>query len=120
MLAASLAICSLVLAPVAVADPRPSAYVLPGPAVFPEGVAFQPSTGSFFVSSPTDGAIFKGHVSEATASIFLPVGQGGRTAAIGLEIDGDLLYVVAGATGRIFVYDAETAQTLASFQTGSG
>ena len=31
------------------AAPRPSTYRLPGDAVFPEGVAYQPTTGNFFV-----------------------------------------------------------------------
>lgn len=118
--AAFFALCSLALATVAIADPRPSAYVLPGAAVFPEGVAFQPSTGSFFVSSTTDGTILRGHVSEPTAAVFLPGAEGGRTTAIGLEVDDTLLYVVGGGTGRIFVYDTETAATLASLETGAG
>lgn len=37
-------------------------FVLPGDAVFPEGVAYQPSTGDFFVSSTSDGTIFRGNV----------------------------------------------------------
>lgn len=114
------ALASLVLAAAAGAEPRPSSYVVPGAAVFPEGVAFQPSTGAFFVSSTGDGTIFRGHVSEPMTQIFLAGGQDGRTTAIGLEIDDTRLYVAGGPTGRIFVYDTETSAKLASFETGTG
>jgi sugar lactone lactonase YvrE len=117
---ALLALCSLVLAAAAGAEPRPSEYILPGNAVFPEGVAFQPSTGNYFVSATSDGTIFRGHVSEEEASVFLPGGQDGRTTAIGLEVDGNRLYIAGGNTGRIFVYDTETGALLGSFQTGPG
>lgn len=119
-IAVLVALASLVLAAPAGADPRPSSYVVPGAAVFPEGVAFQPSTGAFFVSSTGDGTIFRGHVSEPMTQVFLAGGQDGRTTAIGLEIDDTRLYVAGGATGRIFVYDTETRAKLASFETGAG
>ena len=37
-------------------------YMLPGEEVFPEGVAYQSDTGDFYVSSTTDGTIFRGNV----------------------------------------------------------
>jgi sugar lactone lactonase YvrE len=114
------ALTSLVLTAAAGADPRPSSYVVPGPAVFPEGVAFQPGSGAFFVSSTGDGTILRGHVSEPMTQIFLAGGQEGRTTAIGLEVDDTRLYVAGGATGQIFVYDTETRAKLASFETGAG
>ena len=113
---ALLALCSLVLAAAAGAEPRPSSYALEEGGAFPEGVAFQPSTGYFFVSATSNGAIFRGHVSEATASVFLgPTPT--RTTAIGLEVDGNRLHVAGGNTGRIFVYDTETKAELARFET---
>src|SRR5207247_4708482 len=53
------------------AAPRPSSYTLPGSAVFPEGVAYQPTTGIFFVSSTTDGSILRGSVMEPAAAPFI-------------------------------------------------
>jgi sugar lactone lactonase YvrE len=114
------ALASLLLAAAAGADSRPSSYVVSGAAVFPEGVAFQPSSGAFFVSSTGDGTIFRGHVSEPMTEVFLAGGQDGRTTAIGLEVDDTRLYVVGGTTGRIFVYDTKTRAKLASFETGAG
>jgi Cu-Zn family superoxide dismutase len=116
---ALIALCSLVLAAAAGAEPRPTTYVLPGNPIFPEGVAFQQSTGNYFVSSTADGTIFRGHVSEQNASVFLP-GTATRTTAIGLEVDGDRLYIAGGPTGRIFVNSIGTGAQLASFETGTG
>jgi len=101
--------------------PRPTSYVLPGDAVFPEGIAFQQSTGYFFVSSTTDGTIFRGHVKDEMTEVFLPGGADGRTTAIGLEVDRDgNLFVAGGGTGKMFVYDTETKKLLASFSVPTG
>jgi hypothetical protein len=58
-----LAVAGVVVA-TASATPRPAAYVVPGVAVFPEGLAFRSETGHFFVGSTSDGSILRGHVSE--------------------------------------------------------
>ena len=100
------------------AKPRPSQYILPGNAVFPEGIAFDRSTGYFYVSSTTDGTIFRGDVKEEMTAVFLPGGQDGRTTAIGLEVDGDgHLFVAGGGTGKMFVYDTATGALIDSFAT---
>ncbi len=49
----------------------PDRYILPGNAVFPEGIAYQPRTGDFFVSSTTDGTIFRGNLRDKLARVFL-------------------------------------------------
>src|SRR5215207_462882 len=103
-------------------------YALPGNEVYPEGVAYRPDTGEFFVGSTTDGTVFRGHVGEpgAEAEIFLEPGEDERTAATGMKVDpegrlfvagGDTgqLFVAGGDTGQLFVYDTGTGQALASF-----
>lgn len=123
LLAASV-ILSAGVAPSAVsaqasAHPRPSRYNLPGTDVFPEGIAFQRSTGDFFVSSTTNGAIFRGNVKDADTAVFLPAGQDGRTTAVGLKVDRcDRLYIAGGSTGRVWVYDTDTGALLATFSNG--
>lgn len=97
------------------ASPRPSFYILPGDEVFPEGIATQQATGSFFVSSTTDGTIFRGDFKEQVAEVFLPGGEDGRTTAIGLAVDDERLFIAGGATGKIFVYDIATKALLAAF-----
>jgi len=93
-------------------------YVLPGDQVFPEGVAFQPSTGDFFVSSTTDGTIFRGNLKQGAAQVFLAGGADGRTNATGLKVDDrGRLFVSGGATGFMFVYNVADGTLLANFIT---
>ncbi|HET9494399.1 MAG TPA: superoxide dismutase [Chloroflexia bacterium] len=97
------------------ADQRPTRYILPGNTVFPEGIAFEQSTGYFYVSSTTDGTVFRGSLDEEMTEVFLPGGEDGRTTAIGLEVDGNgRLFVAGGGTGQMFVYSTETGDLIAS------
>jgi hypothetical protein len=118
-----LALCGVlavaaVTAAAASAAPRPATYVLPGAAVFPEGVAFQPETGHFFVSSTSDGSILRGHLSEPAASPFI-AGTTGQFSAIGLEIDpAGRLYVAGGFSGTARVYNAASRALLGTFASG--
>ena len=95
----------------------PEEYILPGDVVFPEGIAYQPTSGNFFVSSTTDGTIFRGNVRQDSASVFLEGGTDGRTTAIGLKVDDyeDRLFVAGGNTGQIFVYDITSGELLGKF-----
>jgi sugar lactone lactonase YvrE len=99
----------------AMAAQAPDAYVLPGDAVFPEGIAFDAQSQSFYVSSTNGGAIYRGTLNEEETEVFLQPNEGGRTSATGLEVDDGRLFVSGGGTGRMFVYDAESGELLASF-----
>lgn len=100
--------------------PLPTRYVLPGSSVFPEGVAFDLKTQRVFVSSTTDGTIFAGDASDETLASFLAPGANGRTTAVGLEVDDDgHLFVAGGATGFVFVYDANTGALIERLSGGS-
>jgi sugar lactone lactonase YvrE len=97
----------------AAAAGRPSVYTVPGDAAFPEGVALDPRGTSFFVSSTTDGTIFKGSVERAGLTPFARGGAGGRTTADGLAVDGrGRLFVAGGSTGKAFVLSAADGRTL--------
>jgi hypothetical protein len=114
------ALAAVAFVATAAATPRPSAYVLPGNAVFPEGIAFDERSGNFYVGSTTDGSIFRGHVSEPTASPFIP-GTTGAFSTIGLELDNEgRLYAAGGPTGTARVYDASTGALLHVFTSGTG
>jgi sugar lactone lactonase YvrE len=92
---------------------RPSVYTLPGDAVFPEGIALDRRGRSFFVSSTTDGTIFRGDVGKGALTPFAAGGAGGRTTAVGLGVDGrGRLFVAGGATGRVFVLGTSDGRTL--------
>jgi len=100
--------------------PLPTRYVLPGDRVFPEGVAYDQAGGSVFVSSTTDGTIFRGDDSEETLAAFLAPGADGRTTAVGLEVDDDgRLFVAGGGTGFVWVYDGATGALIERMSGGS-
>lgn len=90
-----------------------SSYILPGNNVFPEGVATQEDSPYFYVSSTSDGTIFRGNVKEAQTQVFLPGNTDGRTTAVGLKVDEkNRLFIAGGQTGKIFVYNTATRQLL--------
>ncbi|MEJ7810007.1 MAG: hypothetical protein WKG32_06255 [Gemmatimonadaceae bacterium] len=87
----------------------PERYVIPGSAVYPEGIAYEGRSRSIFVSSTTDGTIYRGEIDDEVLVTFLPGGQDGRTTAIGIEVDDrGHLFVAGGATGKVFAYDTRT------------
>jgi Cu-Zn family superoxide dismutase len=92
---------------------------LPGAAVFPEGIAFQQSTGDFFVSSAANGTIYRGNLRETMTQVFLPAGSVGRTAATGMKVDHEGRLFVSGAgTGQMFIYDTGTGMLIQKFDNG--
>ncbi len=99
----------------------PARYVLPGAAVFPEGIAYdQRRGGTLYVTSTTDGTILCGDPKDATLARCFPGGPDGRTTAVGLDVGSDgQLFVAGGATGRVFVRSA-TGATLASLVGSTG
>jgi Cu-Zn family superoxide dismutase len=115
-----------VASPLAAAAPASEAtstatrvYTLPGAAVYPEGVAYERSRRAFYVSSTTDGTIFRGRLGRGTAKVWLPPGTDGRTTAVGLKVDErrGRLFVAGGGTGDIWVYDTDTKALVARFST---
>jgi len=98
----------------------PTRYVLPGSSVFPEGIAYDERTRFVFVSSTTDGTIYRGDVSDETLQPWLPGGSDGRTTATGLEVDKDgHLFVAGGGTGSVWIYDEVTGALIAKLSGGS-
>lgn len=100
--------------------PSSFTYALPGDRVFPEGIAVNRGEQRFYVSSTTDGTIFRGAIRGRAAEVFLPGGADGRTTAVGVEVDRGRLYVAGGATGSVWVYDLRTRALVRRFETGTG
>lgn len=95
----------------------PPGIVVPGDAVFPEGIAVDKDSGDLYVGSTSDGTIFRAAAGAAEFEEFLPAGADGRTAATGLKVDpGGRLFVAGRTTGRLFVYDLETRELVTSLQ----
>ncbi|MFG2104260.1 SMP-30/gluconolactonase/LRE family protein [Micromonospora echinaurantiaca] len=86
-------------------DRRPDTYVVSRePGVRPEGIAVTP-TGTMYVTSVSDGAVYRGHVRERELRPFLPAGTDGRTRAAGVRLDRQGRIFVAGwDTGALFGY----------------
>lgn len=100
--------------------PAPAkSYALPGERVFPEGVAHDPVSNSFFTGSTNDGSVFRGSLSSGQVNIFSPGGSDGRTAAIGMKVDSKArrLWVAGGATGLVFVYNTDTGTLIRKYTT---
>jgi Cu-Zn family superoxide dismutase len=96
----------------------PARYIVPGDAVFPEGITREPGTDRFYVSSTNGGAIYRGDVDRRRLHVFLPAGANGRTNATGIEATADgRLYVSGADTGRIFIYRTSDGALLKSFRT---
>lgn len=80
----------------------------------PEGVATGDGAELFVGSIPT-GRVLR--VDARTGEWEQTVAGGTGRAAIGLKIDGeDRLFVAGGATGKAFIYDANSGSELAQFQ----
>ena len=108
----------LAIAATALAKPKPTTYALPGENVFPEGIDTRGKT--FYVTSTTDGTVFRGTTKQPAAEVFLPGGADGRTTAVGIEATKDRLIVAGGATGSVFIYDRATMALLQKVDTGAG
>ncbi|OZE42422.1 superoxide dismutase [Rhodococcus sp. 05-2254-6] len=98
-------------------------YNLPGSGVFPEGITAADDT--FYVTSTSDGAVFRGTVGSPDVSVFLPGGADGRTAAAGIDVTddddrADYLVIAGGATGKVWVYDADSGDLIGTFTNGLG
>jgi len=92
-----------------------SVYTIPGDAVFPEGIALKGK--SFFVSSTTDGTIFKGSVKGKALAPFAAGGADGRTTATGMTVNRGRLFVSGAATGKAFVLSTTDGSTLKVLDT---
>jgi sugar lactone lactonase YvrE len=81
----------------------------------PEGIAT--AGDRFYVGSIPTGAIYRGNLRNGAGAVFVP-GRSGR-AAIGVEVDRNLIFVAGGPTGMAFVYDARTGRDVASYRLTS-
>src|SRR5829696_460178 len=103
------------------ADPRPDHYSLPTDAQYPEGIAAENKSGTFYVSSALDGSIYRGNVKTENLELFLPGEEDGRMQALGMTLDDERrLYVAGGFFGNVFIYDTSSGELVRSFGTQEG
>ena len=113
-----LALLSLGSVALAQAAAPPSVYELPGDNVYPEGIAYDPESNTFFVGSATEGTIFRGDVETGEVTTFVEGGDKAPFSTLGMKVDAEnQLWVAGGGSGQVFVYDIETAEQTRTIST---
>ena len=101
-------------------DSATRTFALPGRRAFPEGVAYDPATGDFFVGSTQSGAVYRGNVRDGSGEteVFLEGGADGRRGVTGMKVDGQgRLWISGRDSGRAFVYDAGSGELIKVLDT---
>jgi sugar lactone lactonase YvrE len=83
----------------------------------PEGISIGRGN-TFYVGSIPTGAVYVGDLRTGLGRILVR-GAAGRSA-VGLQYDRGRLWVSGGATGKAFVYDAETGALIREYQLAAG
>ncbi|RFP63956.1 hypothetical protein D0N36_16520 [Hymenobacter lapidiphilus] len=103
---------------------KQESYVLPGNQLFPEGIAYNPSQGTFYVGSTTNGDVVQVNVETGAASIFAAGAAQNRADCRGLKTDArNRLWIAGGAENKIHVLNPDgsllkTWDTKALFNSG--
>lgn len=83
-------------------------YLLPGDTLFPEGIAYNASTGMFYTGSVSNGDIVRVDVQTGAANIWSTGAAGSRKAATGLRLDNQSrLWVCGGADATVSVLNKD-------------
>lgn len=87
---------------------RQETYPLPGDQLFPEGIAYNPRKGVFYVGSTTNGDVVQVHVTTGAASLFASGPAQGRLDCRGMKTDArNRLWIAGGAENKIHVLSPE-------------
>jgi hypothetical protein len=100
------------------AQPELLGYDLPAEGILLEGIGFDKTRDTFYVSGVNDGGrIYRGRIGIQALEAWLPAGADGRTTARGIDTD-DLgrVYIAGGPTARLWVVSPD-GTTLASLTT---
>ena len=95
-------------------------YDLPAEVTFPEGIAYDPATGSIYTASALTGTLARVNAKTKAAEIVAPAGvlvPGGMTttfpAVLGMKLDDrGRLWIAGGRSGKFLVVDAKTGKVL--------
>jgi len=105
---AAAALAFLITAGIAAAAPPATiGGSVPSTAGFAESITTAPTGKTYYVSSFTTGAVYKGTVG-AAARVFLAAGGNGRTSATGLKLHHGRLYVLTGSESHLQVFNARS------------
>ena len=93
-------------------------FALPGDAVFPESVGVDPRTGSAYVGSLADGAIYR-IGPDRTIKVASAAAVDERRSVAGVKVDADgRLWAAGGYEGTLHVYEVAGLRLLARFEVG--
>lgn len=93
-------------------------FDLPGDDVFPEGIVWYEEERAFFVSGARSGAIYRSDLESGKVEVFVSGENREPLTTIGLDVDRyGKLWVAGGASGRLFVFDARSAELQQTFST---
>ncbi len=103
------------------AGPDLLGYDLPAAGILLEGIGYDKTRDTFYVSGVNDGGrIYRGRIGVEALEVWLPAGADGRTTARGIDVDArGRVFIAGGPTGRLWVVSPDGA-TLASLATPSG
>lgn len=91
-------------------DIQQESYALPGNQLFPEGIAYNPGKGVFYVGSTTSGDVVQVNVTTGAASTFATGAAQNRLDCRGLKTDArNRLWIAGGAENKIHVLSPEGA-----------
>lgn len=98
-------------------------YELPAEITFPEGIAYDASSGSVYTGSAVTGALLRMNLKTRAAEVVTPGGvlvpAGSTTfpAVLGMKLDTrNRLWIAGGRTGRVFVVDAKSGKMVGQQQ----
>ncbi len=116
-LAMALPVLALASTAQAEAEEEATVYEIPGETVFPEGIAYDPDSGHFYVGATDDGTIFRGEPGTAEMEVFVEGdGEDAPPTAYGMKVDDHgRLWIAGGPSGQIFVHDTEDGSRIDSF-----
>jgi sugar lactone lactonase YvrE len=99
-------------------EKKPFPEVIQLPTGFrPEGIEVGRGT-TFYVGSVANGAIYRGNLRTGSGAILVPAAAG--KAATGIELDSrNRLFVAGAGTGNAYVYDANTAAPIRTYNLGT-
>lgn len=110
--ATAAALAAAPIGAVAAAEPFPDEIALPN-GWLPEGIATGTGT-TIYSGSRAAGAVWKGDLRTGEGDVLVEPTAG--RVAVGIKVEGGLLFVSGGGTGQAYIYDAETGAEVATLQ----
>lgn len=98
--------------------PASLAFNLPDGFMYPEGAAFDPTTGRVYVTSVQSGAVAVAEVGSDTATVWLEAGSDGRAMpTLGIEFGDDRVWIAS--MGALYEYRTDGTLIARHVPTGS-